>query len=126
VQQIYLRWGDVDPFHEGQGCKAGSLEEIARTYPPPHRRSGVAYIQKKEIGMKFFITMNMPSRNGGVVHQIIGDHESESLEEFMDALNDSDFVLVEEFYMKPDGNLFSVGNIVLNTMHVGKVKVSMK
>jgi len=76
--------------------------------------------------MKFFITMNMPSRNGGVVHQIIGDHESESLEEFMDALNDSDFVLVEEFYMKPDGNLFSVENIVLNTMHVGKVKVSMK
>jgi len=76
--------------------------------------------------MKFFITMNMPSRNGGSVHQIIGDHESGSLEEFNYILNESEFVLVEEFYTKPDGSLFSVGEIILNTMHIGKVKVSAK
>lgn len=76
--------------------------------------------------MKFFITMNMPSRSGGAVHQIIGEHEAESLDDFNDALNESEFVLVEEFYMKPDGGLFSVGGIILNTMHIGKVKVSAK
>jgi hypothetical protein len=61
--------------------------------------------------MKFFITMNMPSRSGGSVHQIIGEHSAGSL---------------EEFYNKNDGTMFSHGEIVLNTMHIGKVRGSDK
>jgi hypothetical protein len=76
--------------------------------------------------MKFFITMNMPSRNGGSVHQIIGEHPASSLEEFREILNESEFVVVEEFYNKNDGTLFSHGEIVLNTMHIGKVRGSDK
>jgi hypothetical protein len=74
--------------------------------------------------MRFYITMNMPSRGGSSVHQVIGEHEAESLEEFSDLLNDVEFVVVEEFYRKQDGGLYSVGRIVLNTMYIGKVKVS--
>jgi hypothetical protein len=76
--------------------------------------------------MKFFITMNMPSRSGGSVHQIIGEHAAGSIEEFSDILNESEFVVVEEFYNKQDGTLFSHGEIVLNTMHIGKVRGSDK
>jgi hypothetical protein len=76
--------------------------------------------------MKFFITMNMPSRSGGSVHQIIGEHPADSLEEFSDILNENEFVLVEEFYNKNDGTMFSHGEIVLNTMHIGKVRGSDK
>lgn len=74
--------------------------------------------------MRFFITMNMPSRGGSTIHQVVGEHESESLEEFGDVLNDTEFVSVEEFYRRQDGTFYSVGRIILNTMHIGKVKVS--
>lgn len=70
--------------------------------------------------------MNMPSRNGGSVHQIIGEHPANSIEEFSEILNESEFVVVEEFYNKNDGTLFSHGEIVLNTMHIGKVRGSDK
>jgi hypothetical protein len=37
--------------------------------------------------------------------------------------NDNEFILVEEFYRKPDnGGFYSVGLMILNTMHIGKVK----
>jgi len=74
--------------------------------------------------MKFYITMNMPSRGGNSIHQVIGDHDAEDLNDFVYTLNESEFILVEEFYRKQDGSLYSVGPIVLNTMHIGKVKVS--
>ena len=76
--------------------------------------------------MRFYITMNMPSRNGGAIHQVIGDHESNSIEEFKETLNDCDFVTVEEFYRNQDGGFYSVGDIILSTMHIGKVKKSEK
>jgi PhoH-like ATPase len=40
--------------------------------------------------------MNMPSRSGNSVHQIIGEHPAQSLEELTDALSDSDFIIVDE------------------------------
>jgi hypothetical protein len=46
------------------------------------------------------------------------------LEEFHETLNDVDFIVVEEFYKNQSGGFYSVGEIVLNTMHIGKVKVS--
>lgn len=74
----------------------------------------------------FYITMNMQSRSGNPTHQIVASVSGvKNIEEFMDALNSQDFMVVEEFYRKPDGGgHYSVGEIILNTMHIGKVKVS--
>lgn len=74
--------------------------------------------------MRFFITMNMPSRGGNSIHQIIGEHHAASLDEFHETLNENEFVVVEEFYKNQTGGFYSVGGIILNTMHIGKVKVS--
>jgi hypothetical protein len=76
--------------------------------------------------MRFYITMNMPSRSGSNIHQIIAEHPARSLDEFNEILSDSEFVVVEEFYRKQEGSFYSVGDIILNTMHIGKVKVSEK
>jgi hypothetical protein len=76
--------------------------------------------------MKFQITLNMPAKSGNLVHQIIGEHEAESLREFTDALNDSTFVTVVELYKDTEGarlgSLYAVGEITLNTALIGKVK----
>lgn len=75
--------------------------------------------------MRFLITLNMPSRKGEPVHQIVCDYPTDSLDDFMGTLNDCDFICVEEFYSKSDsGGYYSVGMMLLNTMHIGKVKVS--
>lgn len=74
--------------------------------------------------MRFLVTLNMPSRKGELVHQIACSYPVESIEDFLDAVNGNDFILVEEFYRKPDNaGFFSVGMIIINTMHIGKVKV---
>lgn len=74
--------------------------------------------------MKFMITLNMPSRKGELVHQVICEHDAESIEDFLDVLQNEDFVIAEEFYRKPENaGFFPVGTIILNTMHIGKVKV---
>lgn len=78
--------------------------------------------------MRFQITMNMPSRSGNSVHQIIGDYPVDSLEGFLTALSNRDFVIVEEVYRDNDatkavGNYYSVGKIALNHIYVGKIKV---
>jgi hypothetical protein len=67
--------------------------------------------------------MNMPSRKGELVHQVVCEYPTSSIEGFLEAVNDADFILVEEFYRKPDnGGFYSVGMVLLNTMHIGKVK----
>ena len=77
--------------------------------------------------MRFQITMNMPSRNGNAVHQIVGDHPAMSLSEFVEALSGIDFIVVEELYRDVDankhvGDYYSVGSIALNPLFIGKVK----
>jgi hypothetical protein len=72
---------------------------------------------------RFLITMNMPTKNDNLVHQVIGEHPAESLEEFMDALQASDFVVVDEFYKNPYGDYYSTGQTVLNHRYVGKVRL---
>lgn len=86
----------------------------------------MADLQEEESKVRFYITMNMPARSGISIHQIVGDHPSTSLEEFHDVLNDCDFIIVEEFYRNQEGGYYSVGNIILSTMHIGKVKGSEK
>lgn len=80
------------------------------------------------IAMRFQITMNMPSRSGNSVHQIIGEHPAKSLEELTEALAHSDFIIVDEIYkdneaMRGAGNFYSVGKIAINPLFIGKVKV---
>lgn len=76
--------------------------------------------------MRFLVTLNMPSRKGELVHQIVCRYPVDSIEGFLEVINESDFILVEEFYRKPDNaGFFPVGMIIINTMHIGKVKVEM-
>ncbi len=72
--------------------------------------------------MKFLITMNMPSSNGNLVHQLHVLHPSKTLVEFVSKLCQNDFVIVEEFY-KRDTGYESRGEIAINCNHVGKVKL---
>jgi len=74
--------------------------------------------------MKFVITMNMPARSGTAVHQVVADYPVKSLEDFLQALTDNDFLMVEEYYKDPaNGALSSNGFIGINYRFVGKVKV---
>lgn len=76
--------------------------------------------------MRFLVTMNMPSRKGEMVHQIVCRYPVESIEGFLEVINESDFILVEEFYRKPDNaGFFPVGMVIINTMHIGKVKMEL-
>lgn len=77
--------------------------------------------------MKFIITMHMPVRTKPPyppqpVHQVIAEYPVSSLEAFASVLKDNEFLVVEEFY-KDEGGYFSTGNVILNTDHVGKVKI---
>jgi hypothetical protein len=78
--------------------------------------------------MRFQITMNMPSRSGNSVHQVIGEHPAKSLEELTDLLSHADFIIVDEIYKDNDatrgvGNFYSVGQIAINPLFIGKIKV---
>ena len=77
--------------------------------------------------MRFQITMNMPSRSGNSVHQIIGDHPARSLDEMVDLLSTSDFIIVDEIYKDNDHGkgvsaFYSVGKIAINPLFIGKIK----
>lgn len=73
--------------------------------------------------MKFVITMNMPSYQGNLVHQLVVEHESDSLEDFVKTLSENDFVIVEEFYLDGrTGSSYSRGRLALNYQHIGKIK----
>lgn len=75
--------------------------------------------------MRFLITMNMPSYSNNLVHQMTVEHDSKSLEDFLEALSANEFLVVEEFYKDPrvDADYYSRGHVALNYRYVGKVKV---
>lgn len=75
--------------------------------------------------MRFLCTLNMPSFSNNLVHQVNVEHaESNSIEEFIGALTENDFVLVEEFYRDPTtGTENSRGMLALNHRFVGKIKI---
>ena len=73
--------------------------------------------------MRFSITMNMPSYQGNLVHQIVVEHKSASLEEFIDEISNRDFIIVEEFYLDGrNGTSYSRGMLALSYQHIGKIK----
>lgn len=89
--------------------------------------AGLAVTARAAQIMKFHVTMNMPSRGSGpekqnLVHQMIVSHErSHSLKDFVAALQNNDFLIVQEFYTVPSG-LENKGDIAINYRHIGKVK----
>ena len=48
--------------------------------------------------MKFLVTMVVPSKSGALVHQVILQHDSESLDDFYEEVTECDFVMGEEIY----------------------------
>ena len=77
-----------------------------------------------EDDMRFQITLNMPSRAGNPVHQIIGDSKARSLEELVEELSDSAFVIVREVYKDQEsGEYYPVGDVAINPSVIGKIKV---
>jgi len=75
--------------------------------------------------MRFLITMNMPSYSNNLVHQMTVEHDSKSLEAFLEALSSNEFIIVEEFYKDPRANAdyYSRGHVALNYRYIGKVKI---
>jgi len=72
--------------------------------------------------MRFQFTLNMPSRSGNAVHQIVGEHRSNSLEELVGILKQTDFIILEEQYATADKLLEPAGKICISTAIIGKVK----
>lgn len=74
--------------------------------------------------MRFLITMSMPSSSGNLVHQINAEYPVNGLDEFVEALTQNDFVIIQEFYRdhttKED---YSRGYVAINHRYVGKIKV---
>ena len=78
--------------------------------------------------MRFQITMNMPSRSGNAVHQIIGEYPVESLQEFVNAFEGVEFLIVDEIYRDNEAGtksagFYKVGQVAVNPIFVGKIKV---
>ena len=73
--------------------------------------------------MRFQITLNMPSRAGNPVHQIIGESAVRTLDEFVEMLSNSDFVIVREIYKDQEtGEYYPVGDVAINPNVIGKIK----
>lgn len=73
--------------------------------------------------MRFIFTMNMASRAGNPVHQILGDADNcDSLSDVAEILAENDFIIVEEIYRDDHNLLRPAGKIMLNRAHIGKVK----
>jgi hypothetical protein len=69
--------------------------------------------------------MNMPSFTGNLVHQIIGDYPADTLEDLRGVMDESDFITVTEVYKDTErrpSTYYTKGPIMLNCMHIGKVK----
>ncbi len=75
--------------------------------------------------MKFLITMNMPSAQGYLVHQVTVEHFATSCTELCDVLNEDEFIIARQWYRRVQGGevvWVDRGDIVLNTAHIGKIQ----
>jgi hypothetical protein len=72
--------------------------------------------------MKFEIILNMPVRDGALVHRIVCEHTAGSVDALMAKAADDGFVVVDEYY--PDGSRLYTnhGPIALSYTVIGKVK----
>lgn len=81
-----------------------------------------------ELIVKFLLTMNMPSANNNLVHQIICEYPVDSLSDLMEEFNDNEFIICTQFYREVNRATgqqmwFERGEIVLNTSAIGKAQV---
>ena len=74
--------------------------------------------------MMFELIMNMPVRSSSaLIHRMVCQHKAESLQEFTMELQQTDFIIVEEFYPKPDTTVYVThGPIALNHRFIAKIK----
>lgn len=76
--------------------------------------------------MRFLITMNMPSANGFLVHQLTVDIDVRSCAELRDLMNIDEFISGRMFYRRRlvtgETGWEDRGDIILNTAHIGKVQ----
>lgn len=73
--------------------------------------------------MRFAITLNMPSHKGNLVHQVMGEYPVNSLEEFLDVIDDFGFIIVNEIYRdEVSKETRDNGPIGINRRFIGKVK----
>lgn len=74
--------------------------------------------------MKLEIILNMPVRDGALVHRVVVDHKAPTLDEFMRELADCGYVIVDEYYPdKITREYENYGPIAYNYTIVGKVKL---
>jgi len=81
----------------------------------------------QERQVKLLLTMHMPSAQGYAVHQITVEHKANSLDEFLEFLNDYEFIKCHLYYRIPNefgGGITwkDKGDILINTSHIGKVQ----
>lgn len=74
--------------------------------------------------MKFSFTINLPSKAGYAVQNVIGEVDGvKSVQELADMINGEQFIVVKEVYRNPEmGTHFEVGTLILNTNMIGKIK----
>jgi hypothetical protein len=74
--------------------------------------------------MKFSFTLNLPSKAGYPVQNVIGEVEGvNSVQELAETINNEQFIVVKEVYRNPEmGTHFEVGTLILNTNMIGKIK----
>jgi hypothetical protein len=77
--------------------------------------------------MMFDIIMHMPVRAKKLedqqwVHRLICSYKVESMAELIDDLNQTDFILVDEWYPNELNQMQNHGSIALNRRYVGKIK----
>ena len=76
--------------------------------------------------MRLLLTLNMPSAQGFLVHQITIEHTCNTLDEFCDEMNDNEFIVGRLLYRikTPTGDTAwrDRGDIILNTSHIGKAQ----
>jgi hypothetical protein len=72
----------------------------------------------------FEIIMNMPVRSeNALVHRLHCSYPVESISDFVDDLNQTDFIVVDEWYPnKQTGVYENHGPIALNCRYLGKIK----
>jgi len=70
--------------------------------------------------LRLLFTLNMPSGSNNLVHQVIADYSVKSLDEIAKILSERDFIVVKQLY-RIKTKWIDRGDLVLNTVHVGKV-----
>lgn len=73
--------------------------------------------------MRFMFTARIPSRSGGTVQTIVGDHPAASVDALAAELNAKDFIVVDEVWLNHDGGQSGPGGqVVLARRAIAKVK----